>query len=314
MAENLITNKSLSIRVCSNGLSFCTYAPGQEEPFEYKVWDMNHTISLTANLKDALMKEPMLQQEYQRVNVMIATPHFTTVPVAAFQKENVEALYRCAFPKDAPQHVSYNVLRRSGIAIVFGLDRNVYQLLLDDFPRARFYASASTLIEFFGEITGKGVGQQNDTVKFRKIRQFKDIIFTLIVFRIGKDAAESDKMRHIHLMLCGIPVNTAQNRLLIFFIYAGNNHGNCQITNVIGHRFTSLHRIIVHICQEMHKSNQLISIQFYFTTPHWFCQDSSEHRIIFRHYYRSILYFLLFMHNSKEFADLSHLCVKDVIK
>ena len=160
MAENLITNKSLSIRVCSNGLSFCTYAPGQEEPFEYKVWDMNHTISLTANLKDALMKEPMLQQEYQRVNVMIATPHFTTVPVAAFQKENVEALYRCAFPKDAPQHVCYNVLRRSGIAIVFGLDRNVYQLLLDDFPRARFYASASTLIEFFGEKSLFGPGRK----------------------------------------------------------------------------------------------------------------------------------------------------------
>ena len=86
MAENLITNRSLSIRVCSNGLSFCTYAPGQKDPFVYKVWDVNHTISLTANLKEALMMEPMLKQEYQRVNVMIATPHFTTVPVAAFRR------------------------------------------------------------------------------------------------------------------------------------------------------------------------------------------------------------------------------------
>ena len=160
MAENLITNRSLSIRVCSNGLSFCTYAPGQKDPFVYKVWDVNHTISLTANLKEALMTEPMLKQEYQRVNVMIATPHFTTVPVAAFQKESVDALYRCAFPKDGPQHVSYNVLRRSGIAIVFGFDRNIYQLLLDDFPRARFYASASTLIEFFGEKSLFGPGRK----------------------------------------------------------------------------------------------------------------------------------------------------------
>ncbi|MBR1521635.1 MAG: DUF3822 family protein [Bacteroidaceae bacterium] len=158
MAENQINNKSLSIRVCSNGLSFCTYAPGQEKPFEYKAWDVNHTISLAANLKDALMNEPMLGQEYQRVNVLITTPHFTTVPVAAFQKEDIGAVYQFVFPKDKAQHISYNVLRRSGIAIVFGLDRNIHQLLLDDFPRARFYASASTLIEFFGEnsLFGKG--------------------------------------------------------------------------------------------------------------------------------------------------------------
>ena len=56
--------------------------------------------------------------------------------------------------------MSYNVLRRSGIAIVFGFDRNIYQLLLDDFPRARFYASASTLIEFFGEKSLFGPGRK----------------------------------------------------------------------------------------------------------------------------------------------------------
>lgn len=157
---NEVLNKSLSIRVCSNGLSFCTYAPGQEQPFEYKVWDVNHTISLAANMKDALMHEPMLQQQYQRVNVLITTPHFTTVPVAAFQKEDIGSVYKFTFPKDAPQHVTYNVLRRSGIAIVFGLERSIYQLLLDDFPRARFYASASTLIEFFGEKSLFGQGRK----------------------------------------------------------------------------------------------------------------------------------------------------------
>ena len=160
MPEDKINNKSLSIRVCSNGLSFCTYAPGQEEPFEYKVWDVNHTFSLTANLKDALMNEPMLKQDYRRVNVLITTPHFTTVPVAMFQKEDTQSVYQFVFPKDKPQHVSYNVLRRSGIAIVFGLDRNIHQLLLDDFPRARFYASASTLIEFFSERSMMGKGKK----------------------------------------------------------------------------------------------------------------------------------------------------------
>jgi len=151
MTEINPNNKSLSIRVCTNGLSFCSYTPMADTPFIYKVYDIQPTISLAANLKAALQNEPMLQDTYQRVNVLITTPHFTTVPVAYFKLEDAAKYYECAFPKDKPQHVSYNVLRRSGIAIVFGLDKNVYQLIHDDFPRARFYASASTLIEFFAE-------------------------------------------------------------------------------------------------------------------------------------------------------------------
>ena len=152
MAENTLNNnKSLSIRVCSNGLSFCTYSPGQQQPFEYRQVDINHTISLAANLKEALRNEEMLQQDYLRVNVMVSVPHFTTMPVAAFQKDYVQSVYGMTFPKEKAAHVSYNVLRRSGIAIIFGMDRNIYQLLVDDFPRARFYASASTLIEFLSQ-------------------------------------------------------------------------------------------------------------------------------------------------------------------
>lgn len=151
MTEKNPNNKSLSIRVSTNGLSFCSYKPMSDTQFEYKVYDIQPTISLAANVKEALRNEPMLKDEYQRVNVLITTPHFTTVPVAYFNFDDAVKYYECAFPKDKPQHVSYNVLRRSGIAIVFGLDKNVYQLIHDDFPRARFYASASTLIEFFGE-------------------------------------------------------------------------------------------------------------------------------------------------------------------
>jgi len=151
MTENIPNNKSLSIRVCTNGLSFCSYTPLAETPFEYKVYDIQPTISLAANLRNALLNEPMLKEEYQRVNVLITTPHFTTVPVAFFKLDDAQKYYEAAFPKDKPLHISYNVLRRSGISIVFGLDKNVYQLIHDDFPRARFYASASTLIEFFGE-------------------------------------------------------------------------------------------------------------------------------------------------------------------
>lgn len=146
-----INHKSLSIRICTDGLSFCVYSPSADQPYIYKVYKVKPTISFAANLKEALRTEPILQEQYQRVNVLITSSHITAVPSFAFDAADVEEVYRYNFPKDKPQHVSYNILRNSGIALIFGLDKTVYQLLHDDFPRARFYASASTLIEFFGE-------------------------------------------------------------------------------------------------------------------------------------------------------------------
>ncbi len=151
MNNNQIPNRSLSIRVCTDGLSFCVYTPSEPEPYKYVVYKVKPTISLAANLKEALQHEPLLQMTYQRVNVLVTTPRFTTVPVVAFKSEEIADVFNFNFPKEKSQHISYNVLRRSGLAIIFGLEKNVYQLIRDDFPRARFYASASTLIEYFAE-------------------------------------------------------------------------------------------------------------------------------------------------------------------
>lgn len=177
--KKLQQNKSLSIRVTTNGLSFCSYTPASATPFIYRQYDVQPTISLAANLKHALMNEPMLKEEYRRVNVLISSPNFTTVPVAMFKPEEVEDTYRYVFPKDTPQHISYNVLRRSGLAIVFGIDRNIYQLIVDDFPRARFYASPATLIDFFSEKSMIGAGKD-------MFAYLHDGTMTLYVISAGK--------------------------------------------------------------------------------------------------------------------------------
>lgn len=143
--------KSLSIRITTDGLSFCVYSPTETPRYTFKQLKVKPVVSLAANLKEALMNEPMLKQPYKRVNVLITTPLFTTVPAVAFDREHVEDTFQFVFPKAERTHISYNVLRRSGIAVIFGFDKHLRQLIIDDFPRARFYASASTLIEFFSE-------------------------------------------------------------------------------------------------------------------------------------------------------------------
>ena len=72
--NNIKQHKSLSIRVCTDGLSFCVYSPTEEESYKYVVYKVKPTISLAANLKAALNSEPILQSDYQRVNVLVTTP------------------------------------------------------------------------------------------------------------------------------------------------------------------------------------------------------------------------------------------------
>ncbi len=172
-------HKSLSIRISSDGLSFCVYSPSDSPSHTYKIVKPRPIISLAANLKEALMSEPLLKAKYKRVNVLVTTPTFTTMPIVDFDRDKINEIYHFLFPNDTPIHVSYNALRRSGIAIIFGMDRNIYKLITDDFPFARFYASASTLIEFFSD-KSLGSGHKNMYVYVHK----KEM--TLYLFHEGR--------------------------------------------------------------------------------------------------------------------------------
>jgi hypothetical protein len=151
MIQENNTPKSLSIRISTDGLAFCVYTPNSEPHYTYKRWQVKPIMSMAANLKEALTNEPILHGQFQRVNVLISTPQFTTLPVMAFQRDKIEDVFQFVFPKTQNYHVTYNLLRRSGVAIIFGIDQHVRQLILDDYPRARFYAAASTLSEFLSE-------------------------------------------------------------------------------------------------------------------------------------------------------------------
>lgn len=143
--------QSLSIRLSTDGLSFCSYTPDAPQPLTYGEHDVRPVVSMAANLKEALVNEPLLRQDFYRVNVLVCTPQFTVLPAEGFTREQGEQAFRYLFPRQTATYVTFNLLRRSGVAIVFGFDKNIHQLLLDDFPRARFYASASPLTELFAE-------------------------------------------------------------------------------------------------------------------------------------------------------------------
>lgn len=147
--SNLTLHKSLSIRLCTDGFSF--YASSEQGAESvYIPYNINPTISLAANLKEAIARLPELQQDYDNVQVLISSPS-SMVPFELFEEERIEELYSFNFPHRKGSCVLYNILSKSNATILYAIDKSAYQLLNETFPHIRYYSVESPVIEYLAE-------------------------------------------------------------------------------------------------------------------------------------------------------------------
>lgn len=141
---------TLSIRLSTDGFSFSVFNPtegnGANTVHDHAV---DESLSLTANLKQAFRSVECLSQPYRRVNVLMTGKRFTFVPLELFDDEQAETLFYFNHPKRENESVRYNILHRSNIVVLFGMDKSACRFLCEQHPDARFYAQATPLIEYF---------------------------------------------------------------------------------------------------------------------------------------------------------------------
>ena len=139
----------LSIRLSTDGFSFSIYNPTQDTTVSLFEKEVNSSLSLTANLKQAFRELDFLSDSYRRVNIMMADKRFTLVPLEFFEDDQSEILFNQNHTKQENETVQYNILKKNNIVVLFGMDKSAQQLLSDQFPGARFYSQSTTLIEYF---------------------------------------------------------------------------------------------------------------------------------------------------------------------
>ncbi|EJX08254.1 hypothetical protein EVA_03616 [gut metagenome] len=153
MTERIDLNKSehysLSIRLSTDGFSFSIHHPSVEDGCDFETYPINAGYSMTANLKEMLAHTEALKHPYARINILYDTPRFTTIPFDLFEDEQMETLFYHNFPRESNEMVLCNVLGKSNLVILFAIDKHVHQTLIEQFPSARFFATASPLTEFF---------------------------------------------------------------------------------------------------------------------------------------------------------------------
>ena len=138
----------LSIRLSADGFSFSIHHP-QNEDVSYTSYAVNSSYSMTANVKKMFATTEELGRSYETVNVLIDTPRFTLVPFDLFEDEQTEEFFHLNFPKKENETILCNILGKNNVALLFGVDKHTHQLLAEQFPQARIFASISPLLEHF---------------------------------------------------------------------------------------------------------------------------------------------------------------------
>lgn len=147
--SNPNTAYSLSIRLSADGFSFSLHTPSQEEEFSFIPYATRSSISVTANLKNAIASEQILQKSYERVNIILCESRYTVVPVDEFEESRAEELFRYNFPDDDGTVVMFNTLPKNKAVLLFSVNKNAEAMIREQYPNCRFYHQMTPVIEHF---------------------------------------------------------------------------------------------------------------------------------------------------------------------
>lgn len=142
---------TLSIRLSTDGFTFSIYNPIETEQMPPVTKETDASLPLAANLRSAFRETDFLGLPYKRVNVLMESKRFTTIPLEMFDENQAEQLFYYNFPRQEYEAVCCNLLQRNNLAVVFALDKGVRNFLLEQYPEAHFYAQATPLIACFAE-------------------------------------------------------------------------------------------------------------------------------------------------------------------
>ena len=136
-----MNRQRLIIRISRDTIALSTTDEGQ---VRYERYPMNSGISLAANMREALRTQLMLQDDYERVMVLIDSP-VLCVPVAEFREEERDRLYHYTFTRQDQQTVVHAILPDLNAVAVFSVQKDLRQVLADRFGRVSYQPPMSVV-------------------------------------------------------------------------------------------------------------------------------------------------------------------------
>ena len=123
-------------------------------------YEVDESLSLTANLKQAFRKVEWLSLPYRRVNLLMADKRFTFIPLEYFEDEQADTIFYHNFSQQENETVLYNILHKDNIVVLFAWTKAPSTICTSNIPKPismrRPVRSSNTSLPKAGwETTGK---------------------------------------------------------------------------------------------------------------------------------------------------------------
>ncbi len=159
VGNNQIIKQKLTIRMSAEGMSFSVFNPSLNDSLVYEPYVNNSSISLAANLREAVKEVSILRNDYYRTTVALDSPTLI-VPDERFNKNEAEILYMHAFPGSKNVNVIYNALPDINAVAVFCINKDVKLVLDDNFSNLRYTTVVTPVWHHLHERSFAGVHQK----------------------------------------------------------------------------------------------------------------------------------------------------------
>lgn len=133
-------NYELNIRVGEDSLSFSTADLSAKEKVVFEPYELNGSISIAANLREAFKTSPLLGRGYQRATVLVDAP-VMLVPMDDFAKNDMEMLYDHTFKGHESDIKMSCAVPDLHIMAVFPVGKDLRTVIQDHFTEVRFLSA-----------------------------------------------------------------------------------------------------------------------------------------------------------------------------
>ena len=125
-------NSRLNIRISRNHMSFSATDAESEYQVAYELYPMRSGIASAANLREAFGKSNMLNRGYASATLLTDAPYLL-VPIADFQEEDAETLYRHTFSGAEPSVIMHSVVPELNVVAVFPVNKDLRTVIEDHY-------------------------------------------------------------------------------------------------------------------------------------------------------------------------------------
>lgn len=141
------------IRIAQGSLSFARIGEGKSNEIVYESYDMNRSISLVANLREAFQTSDLLKGGDEEALVLVDSNQLL-IPESEFAEEQTDTLYEHTFTETNNEVKLFDELPALNVKVVYSLNKDLKHLIEEHFSNVCYSSLCVPVWNAFYHRTG----------------------------------------------------------------------------------------------------------------------------------------------------------------